>query len=315
MRNEASSAVSNAKSAASAPTLFGFTLETALPFRFAREGGGVRSLEVRTGPTNAERPSEGLVVEWPLKGGETDVMASLYDVPGGLEYWTTDAGRFFISTAGDRIEVPSLEDKILQEQRTNGIPMALAYTANGDIALHTAAVLIDGAAVLLAAPSRFGKTTLAMAFAERGYEILSEDLIGINVASTSVRPGPSIIRLRPDVYSGTPPAGWQEVAKRPDRVFLSPPVGHRGSGEARPLKAIVLLREGSEIRLTNASPIETVKDLWALNFRLPTNEDRSASFRALTALVGQVPTWNLERPFRLNALPETVDAITECART
>lgn len=307
--------MSDAKSAAMAPTLFGFTLNTALPFRFAREGGGVRSLEVRSGPVGAERPREGLVVEWPLKGGETEVMASLYDVPGGLEYWTSDAGRFFISTGGDRIEVPSLEDKILQEQRTNGIPMALAYTAQGDIALHTAAVLIDDAAVLLAAPSRFGKTTLAMAFAERGYEILSEDLIGINVADATVRPGPAIIRLRPDVYSGTPPAGWEEVAVRPDRVFLSPPVGRRGSGAARALRAVALLREGSEIRLSKASPIETVKDLWALNFRLPTNEDRSGSFRALTALVGQVPTWNLERPFRLDALGETVEAITKCART
>jgi hypothetical protein len=175
--------------------------------------------------------------------------------------------------------------------------------------------MIDGGAVLLAAPSRFGKTTLAMAFAERGYEVLSEDLIGIDVASTSVRPGPAIIRLRPDVYSGTPPAGWEEVAARPDRVFLSPPEGQRGSGAARALKAIVLLREGSEIRLTRASPIETVKDLWALNFRLPTNEDRSGSFRALTALVGRVPTWNLERPFRLDALAATVDAITKCAGT
>jgi hypothetical protein len=63
------------------------------------------------------------------------------------------------------------------------------------------------------------------------------------------------------------------------------------------------------VRVTKASPVAAVRDLWHLNFRLPATEDREASFRALTALVGGVPVWDLHRPFRLDALEATVDAV------
>lgn len=294
------------------PTLFGFALRGEVAFRFARDGGGGVPLMVRYGPAHAQRPAEGFVVEWPLKGAETPVIASLYDVPGGYEYWTTDAGRFFVNLRDGVLEVPPIPDAILREQRTNGIPLALAYTDRGDLALHAAAVEVDGGAVLLAAPSRFGKTTLAMAFLARGYPMLAEDLICINLASRSVWPGPAVIRLRPDVYDGRPPNGMEEVARRPDRIFLSPPLGQRGSGAPRPLRAIVFLREGEKIDISPASPIEALKDLWALNFRLPTNEAREASFRGLSGLLRETPAYNLRRPFRLNALDATIDAVVRC---
>lgn len=299
----------------SAPTLFGFALRGEVPFRFARDGGGGVPLTVRYGPADAQRPTEGFVVEWPLKGAETPVMASLYDVPGGHEYWTTDAGRFFVNPGEGMLEVPPIADAILREQRTNGIPLALAYTARGDLALHAAAVEVDGGAVLLAAPSKFGKTTLAMAFLARGYPMLAEDLICINLASRSVLPGPAVIRLRPDVYDGWPPSGLEEVARRPDRVFLSPPEGQRGSGAPRPLRAIVFLREGEGIEVSSAPPVEALKDLWALNFRLPTNEAREASFRGLSGLLQETPAYNLHRPFRLDALDATIDAVVNCLET
>lgn len=296
----------------SEPTLFGFALRGEVPFRFARDGGGSVPLTVRYGPADVQRPREGFVVEWPLKGTETAVMASLYDVPGGYEYWTTDAGRFFVNAREAVLEVPPIADAILREQRTNGIPLALAYTERGDLALHAAAVEVGGRAVLLAAPSRFGKTTLAMAFHARGYPMLAEDMICINMASGSVLPGPAVIRLRPDVYGGRPPSGLEEVARRPDRVFLSPPVGQRGRGAPRPLRAIVFLREGAAIEVSPAAPVEALKDLWALNFRLPTNEGREASFRGLSALLREIPAYNLRRPFQLDALDATIDAVVSC---
>lgn len=297
------------------PALFGYSIESEVPLRFLREGGGTESLTIGIGPADAERPHEGCIVEWPLRGGEEEVLAALYDVPGGFEYWTSDAGRFFVDLAHGRIEIPPMTDEILREQRLNGIPMALAFTHRGDFALHAAAVEVDGGAVLLAAPSRFGKTTLAMAFHERGFPMLAEDLICIRPGTHEAFPGPAVIRLRPDVYGGTPPPSLLEVAKRSDRIFLSPVPGMKGSAEARPIRAIVFLREGAHIALNAASPVEALRDLWHLNFRLPTAEARATSFKALSGLVSGVPLWNLQRPFRLSALGETVDAVVACGRS
>ncbi len=296
----------------SGPALFGFALDAPFPLRFARDGGGVERLTIREGPANATPPESGFLVEWPLQGSEQEVIAGLYERPGGFEYWTTDAGRFAVDVERGVIEVPPMDDVILREQRLNGIPLALAYTARGDIALHAAAVEIDGGAVLLAAPSRFGKTTLAMAFHAQDYAMLAEDLVAVRVGTREVLPGPAVIRLRADVYSGSPPAGLEEVARRGERVFLSPPVGQRGSAAARRLKAIVFLREAESIRVERASPIAAVKDLWHLNFRLPSAQAREQSFRALSDLVGRTPVWDLHRPFRLDALEQTVQAIVGC---
>jgi hypothetical protein len=207
-----------------------------------------------------------------------------------------------------------MADEILREQRLNGIPMALAFTHRGDFALHAAAVEVDGGAILLAAPSRFGKTTLAMAFHERGFPMLAEDLICVRPGRHEAFPGPAVIRLRPDVYNGTPPRGLVEVAARPDRIFLAPEAGQRGSAGPRPIRGIVFLREGEEVAVRAASPVDAIRDLWHLNFRLPSAEAREHSFRSLTALAGAVPVWNLYRPFRLDALSATVEAIVVCGR-
>ena len=296
------------------PSLFGFAIHSEVPLRFLREGGGEQPLRIVLGAVDAERPREGFVIEWPLKGGVEEVIATLYEVPGGFEYWTTDAGRFFVNVEQGVIEVPPIADEILREQRLNGIPMALAFTQRGDFALHAAAVEVDGGAILLAAPSRFGKTTLAMAFHERGFRMLAEDLICCRPGTHEVFAGPAVIRLRPDVYGGTPPIGMREVATRPDRVFISPEPGTRGTSGARPIRGIVFLREGERVEVTPASPVEALRDLWHLNFRLPSAEARESSFKALSALVSAVPIWNLSRPFRLEELGATVNEIVACGR-
>ena len=52
-------------------------------------------------------------------------------------------------------------------------------------------------------------------------------------------------------------------------------------------------------------------DLWALNFRLQTDDGRARSFRQLTRLTSAVPAWNLHRPLRLAMLERTVARLLE----
>jgi hypothetical protein len=294
-----------------APSVFGFRIRTALPLRFLREGGGVESLEIVEVNGPSERPSVEPLGDWALHGTSYPARATLYRVPVGYEYWTTDAGRFLVDFEHGRIEVPASGDELLREQRLHGMPMLLGFAHRGDFSLHAAAVQVGSGAVVLAAPSRFGKTTLAFAFHERGHRLLSEDLVCCRPSDMSVIPGPALARLRPDVWSGAPPRGMKVIAERPDRVFVAPAPGARGSSEPLPLRGIVFLREADELLMEAAASRDAVKDLWHLGFRLPTEEGRAESFRQLTELAGSVPLWNVRRPFRLDALADTVALIVD----
>jgi hypothetical protein len=259
----------------------------------------------------AERPSVEPIGEWPLHGAAYPAHAALYRLPVGYEYWTTDAGRFLVDLEHGRIEMPGEGDEILREQRLNGMPMLLSFAHRGDVSLHAAVVQVGSGAVVLAAPSGFGKTTLALAFHERGHRLLSEDLACVRPATMEVVPGPAIARLRPDVYTGVPPEGMEVVAERPDRVFLAPVPGRRGSSAPLPVRGLVFLRESDELRIEPAESVDSVKDLWHLGFRLPTAEGRAESFRQLTELANGMPLWNVFRPLELDRLADTVELITE----
>ncbi len=79
-----------------------------------------------------------------------------------------------------------------------------------------------------------------------------------------------------------------------------------------PLVGIVFLREsGGEIRMERARGQVALADLWALNFKVQTDEGRARSFKQLAQLAGAVPAWDLFRPLRLESLEPTVLRIVE----
>ena len=295
------------------PSVFGFQVQSSVPLRFLRDGGGEQLLQIVESEGRAERPGVGLVGEWPLHGAAYAAQAALYEVPDGFEYWTTDAGRFRIDLARGRIEIPAEGDDILREQRLHGMPMLLSFAHRGDFSLHAAAVEVSGRAIILAAPSRFGKTTLGLAFHRRGHRLLSEDLVCCRPSTMAVLPGPAVVRLRPDVYRGAPPEGTELVAERPDRVFLTLSPDRRGASSPVPIAGLFFLREAEVVSVNAASAVDNVKDLWHLGYRAPTVDGRSESFRQLTEFAGAVPIWNVERPMRLDALERTVDLIVQQA--
>lgn len=264
--------------------------------------------------TDAARPAEGLIGEWALHGTSYPAQAALYEVPGGFDYWTSDAGRFGVRPAAGLIEVPGGEDELLREQRLMGLPMLLSFAHRGDFSLHAAAVEVNGRAVVLAGPSHAGKTTLAAAFHAAGHRLLSEDLVccRLGPSGVSVLPGPALVRLRPDVFEPIDWPGFDVVAVRPDRVFLSPSRERAGDSAPVPLAGVFFLRESSEVAVSRSPAAESVRDYWHLGYRMPTVEGRSASFQQLGALAAAVPGWNLSRPLRLDCLAEAIASAEGC---
>jgi hypothetical protein len=293
-------------------SMYGFSVRTTEKLRFLRSGGGAEALEIVAATVPRTRPVIEPLAEWTLPGTGHEALATLYRLDGAYEFWTTDAGAYHIEPERGRIEIPASGDEILREQRLWGIPTMLCYMHRGDFSLHAAAVEVGGGAVLLAAPSRYGKTTLAFAFHRHGYRLLSEDLVCCRSGSScEVLPGPALVRMRPDVYDGSTPEGVHVVVARPDRVFLGINDDRKGSSSPVPIKAIVFLRESEELRIERAVAAAAVPDLWHLKFRFATPENRASSFQQLARLAGSVPSWNVYRPLRLASLDETVRLIAE----
>lgn len=291
------------------PSVFGYTIRSSIALRFLRHGGGKEPLEViEDSESDSPTPGE-LLGEWPLQGTSYPAHARLVRVPGGYEYLTSDAGLFRISIDQRRIQVPVTGDEFLREQRLHGLPMILTFLARGDISLHAAAVEVGSGAVILAAPSRYGKSTLAMAFQRAGHRVLSEDLVCCRPTTGEAIPGPALLRIRPDMHSEELPDGLFVAARREDRVFVGFDPVRAGSAAAVQITAIVFLRDGPTLAVEPADPATALKDLWHLNFRTGTDEDRAASFRRLSSLAGSVKSWNVNRPLTVSALNATVDLI------
>jgi hypothetical protein len=304
--------VDNVTAGNAGPSIYGFSVRTRETLRFLRSGGGAEPLEIFAAAHARARPRIEPLADWALIGTEYEARATLYRVEDGYEFWATDAGAYHVDPEKARIEIPDGGDEILREQRLWGIPVMLCYMHRGDFSLHAAAVEIGSGAVLLAAPSRYGKTTLALAFHRHGYRILSEDLVCCrSEPSWEVLPGPALVRMRTDVYDGHPPQGTHVVAARPDRVFLGLDDHRKGASGPVPIKAIALLRESEELRIEPAKASAVLPDLWHLNFRLATDEDRARSFQQLARLAGSVPSWNVHRPLRLESLDKTVELIAK----
>jgi hypothetical protein len=293
---------------------FGFGVRSELRFEFLRGGDGAR-LEVDVHDENAPAEDEILVVEWKPQAGRA-FHGRVYRQPGSAQFrlWSSDAGWFLVNPETGHISVPANTEPVAREARLWTTPMLLTFVHTGALALHAAAVEVDGRALVLGAPSQFGKTTLAAAFAARGYRLLAEDItcVTANGSGPLVVPGPSLLRLRPDAADSLKIPGTRVVATTRDRVFLTFEEELRGSSQPVPLGAILLLRGQEEkVTLQKAAGPELLRDLWALAFRLPSDEDTGRVFSGLTMLVDQAPIWDLRRPWDLTKLPMTVDQIIE----
>lgn len=287
---------------------YGYEVRSTLALNYLRSGGG-DPLEIAAGDPPAAPPGE-LLREWLPPRFPTHVR--LHADGDGYRLWIEDAGWFCVDPRAPRVLVPPGGDPVRREERLWGLPALLCFLARGDLPLHASCVQVDGRAVMLAAPGRFGKTTLAAAFAAAGHRVLAEDLVCLRPGSPpSVIPGPAMLRIRRDVADAFRLATTTELRRDEERIHLALE-GARGSCQPVPLQAIALLHESdSEPRIERAHGAQVVRDLWALSFKLPTDEDRARCFQAVGALAASAATWRLTRRLRIEDLRPTLERLLD----
>lgn len=285
-------------------TCFGFQVRSELDWAYLRSGPG-DPLEVTEGDPPSRAPGD-LLQEWRPPWAPSHVK--LYRDGSLFHLWIEDGGWFAVDPGEGRLRVPAEGDRVRREERALGLPVLLCFLARGDVPLHAAAIDIDGRALLLSGPRRFGKTTLAAAFAAAGYRVLSEDLVCIRPGPVpAVVPGPAMLRVRHDMADEIRIPGARELGRDDDRVHLSLEKG-RGGCDPVPLEGVAFLDEDdTEPTLEAVDAVQAVRSLWSVSFNLPTEADRERCFRAVGDLASAAPTWRLRRRLRLADLRPTVE--------
>ena len=136
---------------------------------------------------------------------------------------------------------------------------------HGLMAVHGAAVVRDGRAILLRGPSGSGKTTLAYAAARSRFQALAEDVVWIDLEAGLWRGMPWFFHLLPDAPRLFPElAGISAVLESAGKIKLEVDLDAVRPGstvtEAEP-GPIVLLERGAENALEPVGPAEAL-DLW-----------------------------------------------------
>jgi hypothetical protein len=293
---------------------FGFDVRAQAKLNLLRGGGGTPlEIKIRPSPDVECEDSATPLFTWKARPGHP-FSARLYESRAGYALWVDGIGRFLIDPGGQTIHAPFEYGVTHPETSLWGIPAMLCFMARGDLPLHAAAVEVGDSALLLAAPGRFGKTTLAAAFVGAGDRLLSEDITccRLNPDGAVVLPGPAFLRVRRDVYDRIDLSGTSVLIDEPERVTVALPADARGSGDAVRVRGIVFLHEASSgIRIEPVAQHEALRDLWALAFKLPSDESMRFCFTQIAGLVARVPAWRLLRKLEFDTLPAVTRALAE----
>jgi len=285
---------------------YGFGVRSSVPLEYLREGGG-DPLEIVAPADEGPRSDDALLVEWE-PAPERPLEARLYSDGESFRLWIGDGGWFSVDPSAGRIDVPA-DGGIRREERLWGIPSLLCFLARGDLPLHAAAVEADGGAVIVAAPRTYGKTTMAAAFHRAGHRVLSEDTTCVRLGpEPAVVPGPAMLRLRHDMAAELELPSVRRVGESDDRMHYA--LEAPGGCEAVPVRAVVFLDVSDErAALEPVHRGDAIRDLWALSFRLPLEEDVARSFGGVTDLAAAVPVLRLRRRLDLASIDDHVGLV------
>lgn len=286
--------------------VFGFDVSSPFDFQTLRVPSGLDVLEIVPQALGSLDTGHLPIVDVV----QPQFAARIYHDGVTYRLWVDGVGWFDVDPRVPRITVPVKTMSAEHEELIWGVPALLSFLDRGDCSLHAAAVEVAGEAIVFVAPHAHGKSTLAAAFARRGFRVLSEDLTCVRLESRpAVVPGPAALRLRNDVAGELGIDRGRRLNGRHERTRYA----LTNPGDCRPVPILALLllsRCDDGIRLEPEHPMQSISHLWQSSFRV-TRAHEHRCFEAVCDLAKELPILRLHRPLRLDALDATVDSVLE----
>ena len=230
----------------------------------------------------------------------------------------------FLMENGRKISVtplPNVEERLVRLPLLGAALATLLYQ-RGKFVLHASAVAIDKEAVVFVGNKGFGKSTMAAMLCSRGHQLLADDTVVVDLDESEqyiVLPGFPQFKLYPDAVMATSnddPEKLEEVASN----FLKR--SRRADNfcqEALPLRAIFVLNEGTDVRISQLAPQEIIKHLLSNTYMARFSSDwlggiAAANLQQCAAIANQIPVYLLERPRDISVLEDVASAVEEQVR-
>lgn len=268
---------------------------------------------------NATQVEVFYVADYTDEAGEP--VFRVFRLLGGKYYRFCYADRteFLLDQNGTRIWARWLEPLTLEDTTTYllGPIMGFVLLLRGLICLHASAIAIGDEAIALVGPAGAGKSTTAAAFADRGFNILAEDVLTLDDREDRflVRPAYPCIRLWPASVKALygKENHLPKLTPNWDKCYLD--LTEQFQREPLPLAAIYELGERSdEPRAPFVEPVGQTAGLMSLitnayATKLMDKQMRARQFDLLTRVLNNVPLRRLT-PHRDPArIPELCNSI------
>jgi len=229
---------------------------------------------------------------------------------------------FLVSPDGRRITYNPLPQASLVAFETYLLGQVLSYALLklGYEVLHATTVIVDGEALAFLGQSGYGKSSLAAAFLQAGFKILSDDLLVLRETPEGflIPPGLPRIKLFPEIAERFLPFPINGAAMNPltEKSVIPVPKMHSWRAPAL-LRALYKLpypsprRSPSKVRIWGLPEKTVFRELLAsaFNSRMVETARLRRQFETTARLLTTAPVRRISYPRGLDHLPEARDAI------
>jgi hypothetical protein len=221
-----------------------------------------------------------------------------------------ESGREIVVEPASGVDISTLSPTIL------GPVMSVVLRQRGLFVIHASSVSINGQVVAFMGRSGWGKSTLAEAFHQKGYNVLTDDVMALkfDTACPIVVPSFPQFKLCPDAATSLGHNIQNLPSLSPNALKLSYTFSHGFQQTPLPLHRIYVLGKGTKHAIERLQPqqafVELVRHTRSVSVLVA--PDRVIShLRQCTSLVNAVTICRFVRQPSLAALPELVKLVEE----
>jgi hypothetical protein len=224
----------------------------------------------------------------------------------------------FVITGGEKIDVALAHNKIDTELLANtllGTPMGIVLLQRGHLVLHASAVEVDGKIICFAGTSGVGKSTTVCALLQRGYKLVSDDVVAIGQMDFQVLRGYPWMKVDPrvalELEVSSEKLSQLDHTSIKKRYEIHLESFCEGNGK---LAGVYFLQWGEKTAIDRIKPKQAILDLMVHAYGFCPQQSYPAEemqrFTNYANLVKSIPCFNLVRPYdinQLNILGQTVE--------